>query len=444
MQNQLSSYEHTDEIIEQILLTYKSITGLCSKYVPNNLNGANDITCRNSFYCEVIQKSIEGKNNCIKDLERSMKKVSHTLSPDVYICHGGLIVWTIPIIIGEKYIGIILSGHVRTSNNEYELEKLVELLSDKLRLAKAEINISILGTQVIKKGQISYTVELLFNLMRYYFDIEDNLSVLKFNGENLEVKLSNKTRNNSFNDKLLSGSLSERMDDPINRKSKHILKLSYIEQKDKEIITHINSGNRFLAKESFYELISDALKEANTNVMKAGIIGHLSHLTVSICKTMFYPKEIFLVYSNALENLQPLLDKSSIEKWINEIFDQLYMKYFLYKETLNDSVVDNVIKYIKQNYNKNLTIENIAKYIHISPYYMCRLFKKETGTTIKIFMMEYRLSVATKLLREEKFSISQISAEVGYNDVKSFSKAYKKKYGISPSKMKTDIQTLQI
>ena len=87
-------------------------------------------------------------------------------------------------------------------------------------------------------------------------------------------------------------------------------------------------------------------------------------------------------------------------------------------------------------YGSKITLENLAEMVHFNPVYFSILFKKETGTNFKDYLAQYRTDVAKNLLRDGAFSISDVSLNVGYEDVRSFSKLFRKKVGLCPSEYK--------
>ena len=74
----------------------------------------------------------------------------------------------------------------------------------------------------------------------------------------------------------------------------------------------------------------------------------------------------------------------------------------------------------------------------LSPDYMSRIFKQETGIPLKEYIIEARLQKAARLLLTSKKSIAEISGEVGYSNFAYFSKLYKEHFGKPPSEVRRD------
>ena len=95
--------------------------------------------------------------------------------------------------------------------------------------------------------------------------------------------------------------------------------------------------------------------------------------------------------------------------------------------------VKNVISYIQLKYSEPVKIEKIAYSLGLNRSYLTRLFKNATGYSLQEYLLTYRMKMAVKLLANSSLSIAQVAANVGYTDTFTFSKAFKRYYGKSPS-----------
>ncbi len=95
--------------------------------------------------------------------------------------------------------------------------------------------------------------------------------------------------------------------------------------------------------------------------------------------------------------------------------------------------IKKAIEFIKDNYSRNISIEDVAEKVTLAPTYLCSIFKKEVGRTINQFIEEYRIKKAKQLLKNEDIKLSNISQMVGYSNAAYFISVFKKVTGISPS-----------
>lgn len=97
-----------------------------------------------------------------------------------------------------------------------------------------------------------------------------------------------------------------------------------------------------------------------------------------------------------------------------------------------DYYIQEALSYIEENYEHDVSVEEIAESIGIDRSYFGKIFKSSLGETPQSYMLKFRMVKATELLRLTNMSISDISAAVGYSDYTHFSRAFRSIYGMSP------------
>ena len=99
---------------------------------------------------------------------------------------------------------------------------------------------------------------------------------------------------------------------------------------------------------------------------------------------------------------------------------------------MSDYYIKEAINYIEQNFQNNISIEDIAAVCGINRSYFGKIFRNSIGRSPQEFLMNYRMVKATELLKLTSLSIADISSAVGYENQLHFSRAFKNIYGISP------------
>lgn len=94
--------------------------------------------------------------------------------------------------------------------------------------------------------------------------------------------------------------------------------------------------------------------------------------------------------------------------------------------------LNKIIEYTVNNYNTSIELSDIAEVAGLSPASFCRFFKQTTKRTYKQFLNEVRVEHACLLLSQEKFNISEICFEVGFNNPSVFSMIFKRLKSIKP------------
>ncbi len=105
----------------------------------------------------------------------------------------------------------------------------------------------------------------------------------------------------------------------------------------------------------------------------------------------------------------------------------------------NIARLNTTITFIEANLAEKLSLEIVAEKAHFSPFHFHRLFKIIVGETVNIFINRKRIEkAASYLLHQKELNITEVAEKVGYSNLSSFSKSFKKFYGISPNKFKEE------
>ena len=102
----------------------------------------------------------------------------------------------------------------------------------------------------------------------------------------------------------------------------------------------------------------------------------------------------------------------------------------------NDDRINKVFQYVKDNYETEITLEQISQVALMTVPSFCRYFKKNTKKTFTQFVNDFRIRQAIRLIAIGDKSISEIANEVGYNNFSHFNTQFKRVTGETPSKYK--------
>ena len=135
-----------------------------------------------------------------------------------------------------------------------------------------------------------------------------------------------------------------------------------------------------------------------------------------------------LLNCTTIEELKDTL-RSNLEKLSEGLEQQTH--------TRTARLIQQIYDYIDQNYQcYDLSVNSISAAFQMSPASISKLFKRETNTGLLDHINHVRVQHAKELLLSQTYSVSQVTELVGYTNVSSFIRIYKKYEGISPGMVK--------
>jgi len=111
------------------------------------------------------------------------------------------------------------------------------------------------------------------------------------------------------------------------------------------------------------------------------------------------------------------------------------------KKTPTKQYVEQAIKFISRNFSSEISIEDVANAVRISPSHLYRIFSSELGMPPAQFLIRYRINEACSILKNSDLSISEVAVSTGFSDPLYFSRAFKKIKGLSPRAYLKEVQS---
>lgn len=99
---------------------------------------------------------------------------------------------------------------------------------------------------------------------------------------------------------------------------------------------------------------------------------------------------------------------------------------------MQDYYIREAIAFVEQNFQKDISVEDIAKNCGINRSYFGKIFKEQMGKSPQEFLLNYRMVKAAELLKLTHLSIGDIGKAVSYENQLHFSRAFKNVYEVSP------------
>lgn len=105
--------------------------------------------------------------------------------------------------------------------------------------------------------------------------------------------------------------------------------------------------------------------------------------------------------------------------------------------------VNKAAEIIAASYNKKVRIQDVADKVGINRSYLTNIFKREMNMSPQEFLINFRLEKAAEMLRGSEEPVGSIASIVGYTDALTFSKAFKQKYGVTPTEFRHSVPEIE-
>ncbi|HPF52278.1 MAG TPA: helix-turn-helix domain-containing protein [Draconibacterium sp.] len=180
----------------------------------------------------------------------------------------------------------------------------------------------------------------------------------------------------------------------------------------------------------------------------------LDQLTSTFPETRFYIEQIRKIdegisfEGETLKNLQKIMSNMSLQNDIEQLSsllqifcniassDQNRVVGSFEKQTKANLKIREVWRYMITNYQRNISLDEVSKYIGMNRSSFCSFYKREKGKTFFTDLNEYRIDCSCMMLLETNMPIADICYAVGFNDVPHFNRTFKKIKGETPNSYK--------
>ncbi|MBE9913150.1 response regulator [Paenibacillus donghaensis] len=106
------------------------------------------------------------------------------------------------------------------------------------------------------------------------------------------------------------------------------------------------------------------------------------------------------------------------------------------KQKKSAKIVEEMIRYVKQQIHDNITLKEVADHLSFSPNYLGMLFKEVTGTNFSEYVIQMRMEKAGELLKDPRIKIYEVADRVGYRYMPYFSRQFKEVFGMTPGEFR--------
>ena len=202
--------------------------------------------------------------------------------------------------------------------------------------------------------------------------------------------------------------------------------------------TELDNQEKIIAK--YIEDIFKYIVDKNENIDVTFITNYLKQLIIMIDRVI----RKIIVEKNKIKNIEEIFQyidsssnlseqKSILNSYIKDSIDIIGV----FKDKKHVKIIEYAKQYIENNFDKNISLDDVAHHIGLSSNYLSKYFKKVENINFKDYATNIRIEKAKMLLETSDGNVTEIAEKLGYTDVSYFSYAFKKKTGFSPKEYYT-------
>ncbi len=367
-----------------------------------------------SSFCTIFEKGLPIKHSCERMHVSASKKAVTLGESYIFSCHSNLNHIVFPLINNTYFLGSVIVGPFLMTEPD---SLFIQDISKKYSFPTEtlfELYEEITKIKIVQPKKVTFISQLLYYL--FVNLITDSKRELARNNKKLHQQ-------SKINESI-----------QLFKNTEIIKTTNYPSELEKKIVKKIREGSLEEALEILNNLLGYILYTEGLG------IEFLKNRAIELCTILSR------VAIDSGSNLNSVLEQNNeffkliqnsddidllclnIQKAVETYADLI----FCYAPSKNFKNMNKAIIYLKKNFTKNITLEDVAHEVNLNPTYFSSLFKQTFNSTFKDSLNKLRIEESKKLLANTDFSIIDIAVATGFSDQSYFSKTFKKYTGLSP------------
>lgn len=374
-------------------------------------------------FCRLVQSIAEGTKRCEQERRRSLEISIETGQYYITICHAGIVLVCVPVMDKASALGGLFFGKCLWEPVTNILIRDIRRRVEDLDIDAEKMVAALRELSVIPGRQIRNAAEFLFDLLYEVGGFDPR--VIRWRQQRAEQQ--------------------SQIGEFIQERKKLGTEWRYPLESERELLGKVKIGDRTGAKEILNSILGTILFKTigDLGILKARLLELLSILSraaveggVSV-NTML---ERNLQYVNKVMGIN---NQEDLCAWISTALNEFIELVYSSQDAKKVTQIRPAINYIDANYDKPITLAEIAKASHLSVSRLAHIFKEQMGITIIDYLTSVRVERAKQLLLATDQNCTEICFQVGYNNQSYFTRTFKSLVGMTPRQFRTSNQRKQ-
>lgn len=374
-------------------------------------------------FCSIIQDNLGKKINCSDAHLYGSYNAERSRAAYKFFCPIGLIHWASPVIVGDMAVATAVGGPVQYDDAE---ELIIEYLQ-KNNCSHFQIHQIRTALQAVPKA-CPEKVESYSELLHAVVESVTGNRIENPMRDTVSTVASPKIAEYIYYVKTMGGD-----DNDANS--------YYPLEKEKELISYITKGDKRAAKKTLNEILGQVFFSDGNDFLfvKARVLELVVLLSRAALEGGADAEEIFGLNYTYLDQINSFNTIEQLAAWLARIMNRFSDLVFNLTDVKHVDVLFKALEYIKKNYMNKISLQEVADAANISPSYFSKVFKDEMKCNFNVYLNNYRVEVAKRLLLDISIPLVNVALLSGFEDQSYFSKVFKKITGLTPGKYRESL-----
>ncbi len=367
-------------------------------------------------FCTVVQGKAVGLSRCNKERRRSLQIAIETGQSYITICHAGIVLVCVPVMDKDKALGGMFFGKCLWEPVTQVLTKDIKRRLKDIHLNKEKLTAALRELPFIPGRKINEAAEFLFDLL--------------YEVAGFDPRVIRWRRERSMQQSQIGEFIQE--------KKKLGTEWHYPLESERELMGKVKIGDRTGAKEILNSILGTILFKTigDIGVLKARLLELLSILSRSAVEGGVNIDVMLEKNLTFVNKVMQINNQEDLCAWISTALNEFIELVYSSQDAKKVTQIRPAINYIDANYNKSITLADVARASHLSVSRLAHLFKEQMGITIIDYLTNVRIERAKQLLLATDQNCTEVCFEIGYNNQSYFTRTFKGLVGMTPRQFK--------
>ncbi len=414
--------------LHRLLNSYTYSTGLGAMF----LSADGSVVIRPDQYaqtcpfCTRVQSCGIGQERCNGFMVKAGQQAASLGETYITRCHAGLVELFAPVMFRETHIGSVTCGPVLLWElDDLARQEIANRTAD-LTIDQAELAADCDKIRIYSGKTVQASADLLNMAVNY---------LAQAGVSRLEHRRELNFQQARIAELIFQKKQAEETISILENATPH----SYPLHKEKELLGRVRLGDRAGAREILNEILGEIFfhNAGNLEIIKARVLELVVVISRAAVEGGAHLERMLGLNFELLTGILSISSFDELCMMIKTTLDTMLDHVYETRNVKNADTLGMALRYIREHYAEQITLEDAAKSVFLSPFYLSHTLKDELGITFIEYLTRVRMEEAKKLLASKALSLQAVAEAVGYDDASYFSKVFKKNAGITPNKYRT-------